>query len=444
MATAGSPFGARVGRAVILSYAGHAIGLASGILVARLLGPSGKGALSLFVEAVYGLVMIAGLGVGDGQLYVVSRNRKQLVHFMPNARLLSAALGLVGGLLVYGGTSTLRLPPAAGWDRATLASAILVSPVMLLQVFQRQYLLATGRYAGAKAQSVVSMLLPLLAYGALGLLHLADWRFFVRAFTLVQALWVVAVEFVIARRDGPQAAPSLRFLQASWGFGVRQYGTGVVRYLTARIDFFLVASALGNQALGIYSVAVALSEIASRMTHEIGTILFPEFASGRLAPGHGARVFRKTLLVAGLAGLTTAVLGGFLVEGLFGREFSSATRVLRVLLLGTVAWSTIEVTQPHTSARGRPELGMLYYGLAAALDVMLNMVLLPRWGILGASVAAVASYLLAAGLFLHSFLAAERCTLAKAVLPTGRDVREVWRAVLSIPRGIHPRFRGGE
>jgi Na+-driven multidrug efflux pump len=89
-------------------------------------------------------------------------------------------------------------------------------------------------------------------------------------------------------------------------------------------------------------------------------------------------------------------------------------------------------------------MGILYFGAATALDVMLNIFLLPRWGILGASVASVASYSLAAGLFLRAFLAAEGCTLAEAILPTGRDAREVLRAVLSIPRGLDARFRGGE
>jgi O-antigen/teichoic acid export membrane protein len=314
--------------------------------------------------------------------------------------------------------------------------------VMLLQIFQRQYLLAMGRYAGAKAQFAVSMLLPFFAYGILGILNLADWRFFVRAFAVAQAVLAVAMECAIARLDGWQSAPSLQLLRPSLGFGGRQYGTDVLMFLTARIDFFLVANALGNRGLGIYSVAVALSEIVSRMTHEIGTILFPEFASGRLGHGDGARVLRKTLLVAGLAALTTAAIGGFLIEGLFGQEFSGASVALRVLLLGTVAWSTTWVTWRHMAARGRPETGMLYFGAATALDVMLNIVLLPRWGILGASVASVASYSLAAGLFLRAFLAAERCTLGEAIVPTGRDAREVLRAVLSIPRGIGAASRG--
>jgi O-antigen/teichoic acid export membrane protein len=441
LARDGSSLGARVGSAVVLAYSGHAFALASGILVARLLGPTGKGALSLFVEAVYGLAVVANLGIGAGQLYVVSKDQQQLVHFMPNARLLSAALGLVSGLIVYGGTRFLGVAPTAGWDPATLTSAVLLSPVMLLQIFQRQYLLATGRYSGAKVQFVGSMLAPFLAYAILGFLHLANWQLFVRAFAGAQITWVVAMECAIAQLDGLRTVPSLKLVQASLGFGLKQYGTGVVQYLTTRVDFFLVAGALGSRALGIYSVAVALSEIVSRLSREIGNTLLPEFASGRLAPGDGPRVVRKTLLVAGSAGLATAVLGGLVVVGLFGRAFSEATGPLRLLLFGTVVSSTIEVTWPHTSARGRPELGMLFFGAAAGLDVVLNIVLLPHWGILGAAIAAVASHMVVAGLFLRAFVAAEGCTLATAVLPTGRDVCEVWEAILSISRGIVVHFR---
>ena len=427
-----SSLGARVGGAVVLAYVGHAVAFASGILVARVLGPAGKGALSLFVEAVSALAVIAHLGIGTGQLYVVAKDPRQLAHFMPNARLLALPLGLAAALLFYGGTAIMGVAPAAGWDPVTLAAAVVLSPVMFLQLLQRQYLLATRRYAGAKVQFVGSMLLPFLGYATLALIHMAQWQSFVRAFATGQIAWVVAVEAAIARLDGFQTAPSLQLLRASFGFGVKQYGTGVVEYLTTRLDFFLVAGMLGSRALGVYSVAVALSEVVSRISREIGNTLLPEFASGRLGRGAGPRVVRKTFLVAALAGLTTAALSGPLVVGLFGRPFSGAVWPLRLLLIGTIVASTIEVTWPHTSARGKPAAGIWYFGAAAVLDVALNVALLPRWGILGASVAAVASHVLVAILFLREFVRAESCTLAAAVLPRVRDARQVWDAVLSV------------
>jgi O-antigen/teichoic acid export membrane protein len=245
-----------------------------------------------------------------------------------------------------------------------------------------------------------------------------------------------AVFHVAARRLGPeQTGFSWELARHSLAFGFRQWASDMTVYLASRLDFFIVMLYLGGKGLGLYSVAVALAEIVTRLSNEVGTMLWPIFAGGVLKAGQPATALRMVTLVtvgtAAVLGLTSDPL----VRILFGQAFADAVPALRWLLLGTVAWSTTNVTSPYVSASGRPGLGVFVFGLSAAVDVLLNLALLPRWGVVGASIAATSSYILAALIFLHFFRRSEGCTLREALLPDPSDCRRLWNAVVRASGG---------
>ena len=99
--------------------------------------------------------------------------------------------------------------------------------------------------------------------------------------------------------------------------------------------------------------------------------------------------------------------------------------MFRWLLVGTMAWCTVCVTWNHASASGRPGIGVPIFGAAALVDMVLNVLLLSRLGVVGAGVAAVISYWLAAILFLRSFCRREHCTLREALVIQPSDVRYI-------------------
>jgi O-antigen/teichoic acid export membrane protein len=126
------------------------------------------------------------------------------------------------------------------------------------------------------------------------------------------------------------------------------------------------------------------------------------------------------------------VASGPVVRLLYGPAFAQAVPALRWLVLGTVARSTTHVTWTYASARGRPSSGLWIFGVATAVDVGLNVVLLPVWGVVGASIAAAASYLVAAVLFFHLFRQTEACSLRQAFVVDGGDLRRLSGAIREI------------
>lgn len=431
-----SIFGATVLLAVGISYFGYAASFLSSILVARLLGAEGKGVFSLFMESTFGIVLLSSLGIGNGQIYEVSKNPKEMIHFLANAFFFSITFGTGVALLYYLAglfwhfkiVTLLKLPD--------IILGILVIPILTMVIFQRQYFLANHSYKMAKANGAMTTVIPMFIYLIMYGFGIVTITHLIMAFVLGQLVCFLVFHVLILKSLPKHGGLSIPMAKKSISFGIWQYLSDLCSFLIRRLDFFLVISILGQSGLGIYSVAVAMAEITSRLTHEIGTILFPEFASDNIAKGRAAPILRKTLFSMTIIASLLALASRPLILLLFGNQFAESIPAFQLLLLGTIALGTIDVTWNYTAAKGKVKLGIPIFGIGAILDVALNFVLLPSFGVLGASFAATISYCLAAFLFLRVFCKNEGCSVREALVIRKDDIREIIRSVHAIPQLI--------
>ncbi|MGH7558404.1 MAG: oligosaccharide flippase family protein [Gemmatimonadota bacterium] len=424
--------------AIGVSSIGFGVGFVGAVVVARLLGAEGKGTFSLFMATVSGIMTFAGLGIDKGQMFYAARDPRKLAHFLANGVVVSLVLG-GGGALIYfllGHYADLRI---TSMGRFGTIAGILLVPIVSIQKFQKQYLITVHHYVLSRTSLAVQQSLPLLAVLALfpfievtvDALIIA-----VTASTLAQLVILdVFMRKVVAAP--PRLSPthfSFSFARDSLGFGMRRYLSDVTLFLTKRMDFFLVAWLLDRSALGVYSVAVALSEVVLRIPRELGVILFPVFASDSLRKGQAASFLRRMNVIALLMAAGIAVVAKPLILFMFGPEFAGSAEPFLWLLPGTIAWSTIQVTYNRVSAGGRPGLGVPIFGAAAAIDAGLNVLLDPVMGVAGAAVAATCSYLFAAIIFLRLFCRSEECGIAEALLPRMEDLRVIGQTTVGLLR----------
>ena len=431
----------RMVRAAVISYASFVCLFLSSVVVSRLLGVEGRGVFSLFMATVTGLAIVGTLGVPQGQMFHASRNDRWLSHFMANATAFSLVSGglIAAGYFLGGRGLGFEQVTRLGW--AGCIAGMVAVPTLVLLMYQRQYFLTLHRFELAKAAGATSATLPLVGYLTLFALGQTDVQAFMGAFVASQLL-CFALFLRPARRVGPAQRPfSVKLARRSLSFGFRQYLSDIAAYLMSRLDFFIVAAYLGPRGLGIYSVAAGLGEISVRLSNEIGTMLYPVFAGGKLKPGQAATALRIVILMAVVLAIGLELLSGPLIRGLYGDDFADAIPAFRWIVLGTVAWSSTHVTWTYLSSAGRPGLGVFVFGLAAGLGALLNVILLPRVGVVGAGIAATVSYLVAGLIFLLLFRAQEGGTLGSALVPRSSDFRLVWRALRDALDSLLPPVR---
>lgn len=160
-----------------------------------------------------------------------------------------------------------------------------------------------------------------------------------------------------------------------------------------RSDYLLIGAMLDNQALGYYAMASAAAELLSIVPEAVTTPLMKRLLQQgkdirRLTP-LALRLTGSTMLVACLG---MALLGEWLIVLLFGAAYRPAYPALLALLPGIFSLCYAAILRLDLIGKQRPGTLSLLTGCAAALNVLLALLLIPRWGIVGASIASSIAY----------------------------------------------------
>jgi O-antigen/teichoic acid export membrane protein len=182
-----------------------------------------------------------------------------------------------------------------------------------------------------------------------------------------------------------------------------------------RGDQWMLGAMVGPRELGLYSIAVAWAELLFYLPGVLVLVQRPDLvrASPSEAVRRALRVCRVGFVLSGAAAGVMLLIAPFLCAGVFGERFHGSIDDLRVLSLGAFGIVAFELLRNALTAQRRPMLGSAAVGVAFVLTVALDLLLIPRYGGLGAAVATTAAYTcggIAAGLIfgraMHAPLAA--------------------------------------
>ena len=81
-----------------------------------------------------------------------------------------------------------------------------------------------------------------------------------------------------------------------------------------------------------------------------------------------------------------------------------------------------KVLTRNFSSRNRQQVSTLAAGIALILNIGLNVILIPRWGVAGASLASTVGYTVAGGILLIFFLADAKLSWREVLLPKRKEL----------------------
>lgn len=366
--------------------------LVNGVLVARALGPSGRGEAIAIAMLAMNVGMLAAFGCGQATSYRFAREPAS------GARLLTAWVAILSVLaLVAFAIGQLALPvlfDAQSTEAIAIARVYLVTIVLVLSAALTNGMLLGAEDYGfvnaarlaqpallAVAQSVLWALDALTVESSLGSAAASS--------LLVQA---VALRRVLARTGG--FGPFDRALaRDTFSYGFRGQGAVLAGALNQRLDLLILPAFVAAAGIGLYSVAANVSLIVYVASQSFSAILLP--AAVRRGVGGPATVLRSLWAVAGLALL--AALALFVVarpalELVYGRDFGEAATTLRLLLPGTVLLAAASVLVAGLYAAGRPGLSTIVQAGGLVVTVVGLLVFVRSGGITAAAIVSTAAY----------------------------------------------------
>jgi O-antigen/teichoic acid export membrane protein len=376
---------------LVTTLLGSGAGIVLGIVMARALGPGGKGTVDLMV-AVAGLASLAfGFSMASGITYQVARRaiRGELV---PSFGSLAAVLLGVVTLVVLG---VFREPLASAHIVPNSGIALLVLGAVLTaftfyQSLTRAALAGAQRIVHANNVDLIGRVLSVSAGFAV-----AAWSASPEAFLIVliasaalSASWQTAS---LRPRGRPTRAEATGVMR----YSVPSYAANLLQFLNYRLDLFLVAAFWGSADVGLYAVAGSLVQLIWLIYRSAAAVLFPALAAGQIDEHALGRLAEAARLATVLAALGALALGAAATIGLtmvYGNEFQGSVLPLLLLLPGAVALTPAGVAAAFFLASGRPHVNALISAGGFIVTLVGDLVLIPRLGIVGAAVASSLSY----------------------------------------------------
>jgi O-antigen/teichoic acid export membrane protein len=405
------------------------------VYLAHKLGISGYGVLEFALAVRTYLVLLADAGL---ELWAIREAAKGLDVRVLAARVIPARLVLAVVSLAV--TGLFMLGPGDPEFRRILP---LLTLTVLLQAFNLKWVFM-GRERMARV--AIGLIASQLAFAACVFLlirqpadlMLVPVAFLVSEFVIAAYFWRLFAKHHGRLKMVPDWTGIRSVMRPVLTLGAAQ----CLSLMSYNVDSVLIGVMLGPGPVGLYAAAYKpiTAILAAPVTYFQG--LFPSFARSfkEDRPQFSAMVLRSlrfTAIFAIPVGVGGTLLAGPVIELLFGPNYAAAIPVLRLL-----SWSAVLVTLRgnfrHTlNAAGKQHLDLSCAGVAASLNVALNLVLIPRYGIVGAAWATVSSevawFLLARYLFFRHVMVLPILPALWRPLLAGSGMAAVMLLTLQVP-----------
>lgn len=373
-----------------------ALAFASSVLLARLLGPDGRGVFALVLLLPEWIVSLALLGYEQANTVYAGLEPGKRPHLAWHSLVLAAVLGgslaLSGAIYVLAGApGTNLLAAAAPW---LYLLALATVPARFLGAFWGGLLRGMNRIVLLNTIDVGTKI-----GGLLLLVFLVGWMGLgvPGAVGVDAALAIGGTLSLLAALRALGALGAPRFDRAlfvrSTRFALPAYAGTLATYVNYRIDQVMIAAFLPPQELGYYVIAVGIAERLWVLPGSIATPLLPHLTNSPLRdPALPALVARHLFLWLTLVAMILWPSVGLIVPLLYSQAFQGSVAPLRLLLPGIVTLSVGKVLVSELLAREKPSYPSSASAAAALVNVVGNLVLIPRMGISGAALASSISY----------------------------------------------------
>ena len=365
------------------SFFVYGLSILTGPLLARSLGPSGRGDLAAVVVPTQLFAWLLTFGLPAATAYYAHSHQRRALNM--TAWLTSVLVGLP--LVAIAWPLVPRFlhehdPATVGWFRWFLLSGLLILP----QYACLDYLNGRGmnlRFNALRNVSLLSYSLSIFVLAIAGQLSLVSAL--KAAFFCNVAGAVVAFTFARGWPTGGFERSTAK-LQAS--YGMRVAVGQLAQVVVGRLDQFVMVGLVASDQLGLYAVAVTAAGVSGAVGSGLALSLFPHVRNAPSTEARRAalgRALRWMGLISVSLAAAAAVSANWILPLLFGEGFRGALAPLWVLLPGQICYDLANVVSVGLQADGRPGASSRGLSLAAVLTVVGVAVAVSPWGIVGAA-----------------------------------------------------------
>ncbi|HPP74191.1 MAG TPA: oligosaccharide flippase family protein [Armatimonadota bacterium] len=372
------------------------ISIAGGALLARFIGPDGKGVVTAILVVPTLVSNLLALGLREPIAHLIGKkvfNIKEIIDSAYWFLILSSAAGII--------ISGIYLVSIGNPEFTPLMSllALMVVPANATIFLCGGIFLGQGRIGLLNRVVWISEFLRLLAIvGLVWALNLGVTSALVAwllglCITASYGVALVRADFKPKRRYIPPVAKKMLGMSGIYTLSI------LATRLHHSIDIIMMERLSNVTQIGLYAVGLGTVELILHIPSAVGTVLFSRSANAAdwvSMAAQVAKLLRVTFLAAWLAGAALYLAAPVMIPLVYGSAFMPSIAITQLLIPGIVGWSISSVINGSMKGHGRAGIGILVTLPGVVINVILNYFLLPKYGAKGAALASVISYNLVA------------------------------------------------
>lgn len=369
------------------------------VILARLLGPEGKGQVTALFVIPNLTITLANLGIRQASAYYIGQKKYTIQEILSSSLLLWIISSVVSMIIVF---AYYLIPSTSNYTVLMMAIGASYVPVKVFIAYMN------GILQGQQKITIlnVKFIIDLIVHIVLVILLVWVFDFGVVGAAAAKLLTVFAVIYYSIHIVSQSAKFKLKYIK-----GVPQdlFKKGIifalavfVLQLNYKIDIVFLENMVDSYDLGLYSVGVALAELIWQLPAAIAVVLFTRSAnslSDEEAGQRSAKLLRITWIPLIIASIIFWIIAPVFVQIVYGNAYAESGQVIRILLPGIALMVLFKILNANLSGRGKPLFALRIYIVTLIVNIVLNLILIPTYGIYGAAMASTISYTLGAIVF---------------------------------------------
>ncbi|WP_245993432.1 lipopolysaccharide biosynthesis protein [Xylanimonas allomyrinae] len=347
-------------RGIIAYSLGPVLGLASGPILARVMGPEGRGEFATIMQPLTVAGALAGLGVPAATTYfIASRRNSPTAAYRRGLCVVSVPSLAVFAFMVWYSGVVSETQPIARYILVLAWTQVVAQAVVSVR---RGYWQGLAGWAVLDRERSVFAVLRFAAIAVLALIGVSAASLFaagaLAAFVVAAALLWSPVPNVPARAPARGAGPTSESdgLRPFLLYSLATSAGTICIAANSRLDQMLMPGQVSSREIGLYAVAVTVAEVPLILATLAGRDALQMSGAGASARDIARHSALHLGLMAGLA-LLLGTCGAWYVPIVFGRGFEAAVPVVTVLSIASVLNGVAVVIGAVINGRGRPTLG---------------------------------------------------------------------------------------
>ncbi|MBA2544298.1 MAG: polysaccharide biosynthesis C-terminal domain-containing protein [Deltaproteobacteria bacterium] len=373
------------------------VGLGLNFAIGRWWGTAALGVFNQVTTAYFVLASLGSIGLNLSALRAIAQeptDQARVAAIVVGALLPATVLAAIVTVTMIFGRHAI-----GGWlDSEVVAEGILYAAPGLACFVVNKLLISVvnglGRMRAFAVYSTLRYAMIGVSLGIAGALRLDATQLpIIWTITEGTLLLVLIVEVLLTVKFS-RAAGWQPWLVEHLRFGIRGAGATLLFELNSRLDIWILGAAMSDSQVGIYSMAASLAEgvsqLATALQVNVNPTIAADLAANRTADVEALARRSRRWFVPGMVAVCglAAAMFPFVIPWITGdAAFSAGALPFAMLMLGLALSSPWMPFNQVLLMGGKPGWHTIYILLSVAANVVLNLLMVPHYGLMGAAIA---------------------------------------------------------